>query len=604
MKKLLCLISLSMFLLTTTMLMAQDTEADSIKKEVVKPESEATRIKNFSYSYGYSFAKDLKEKSKFGASELTEKDILKGIKAGLKVDTATLSTTNQYLEARMKKDSVAKTLEEGKKTAYQLGYSAVGNMIVTLEVSSSDFNFGMLKKGYTDYIKEKTPKFTDKEMETRLTAYFQAKQAVMQEKMLEKRKEEGKKNLELGTKYLAENGKKEGIVTTASGLQYQVIKEGTGPKATLEGVVVTHYTGTLMDGNVFDSSIERGEPASFPLKNVIKGWQEGIQLMSVGSRYRLFVPANLGYGENSPASIPANSLLIFDVELLEIKKEDPNVAARVQMSYSYGYMVGQSMQQLGLDSAEQDPSQFVQGFAKGFEASAQDKQTMETLLRARMQSKIPAASPDAAQKIAFALGYSSSASITEKLGAQSLDFDFNALGAGYATVLKGEKSILPDEEMNKSLQDYFEPKQKKAQEAEEANSKVAALVNITAGEKFMEENAKKEGVKTMANGMQYILIKEGEGEKPTLEDKVTTHYHGSLINGNVFDSSIERGEPATFPLSGVIQGWQDGIQLMSVGAKYKFFIPANLAYGNRAMGESIPAGSTLIFEVELIKFGK
>jgi len=604
MKKLLCLISFSMFLLTTTMLVAQDTETDSTKKEVVKPESAATAIKNFSYSYGYSFAKDLKEKSKFGASELTEKEVLKGIKAGLKVDTAKLSVTNEYLEARMKKDSVAKTLEEGKKTAYHLGYSAVGNMIVTLEVPSSDFNFGMLKKGYSDYTKGKTPRFTDEEMETRLTTYFQAKQIAMQEKMLAARKEEGKKNLEIGAKYLAENGKKDGIVTTASGLQYQVIKEGTGPKATLDNIVVTHYTGTLLDGKIFDSSIERGKPASFPLKNVITGWQEGIQLMSVGARYRLFLPANLGYGENSPASIPANSVLIFDVELLEIKKEDPNVEARVQMSYGYGYMVGQSLKKLGLDSAEQDPAQFVQGFAKGFEATPQDKQTMETLLRARIQSKTPAASPQAAQKIAFALGYSSSASIAGKLGAQSVDFDFNALGLGYATVLKGDESMISDEQMNKALQDYFEPKQQKAQEAEDAKNQAAALVNITAGEKFMEENAKKEGVKTMANGMQYIVIKEGEGEKPTLEDKVTTHYHGSLIDGKVFDSSVERGQPATFPLNGVIQGWQDGIQLMSVGAKYKFFIPAKLAYGNRAMGESIPAGSTLIFEVELIKFGK
>ncbi len=606
MKKTVSLICFLTFFLLTNALVAQDSKTDSTKKKTEKPPSAASLIKDFSYSYGYSFAKDLNEKSSFGASELVEKEILKGIKAGLKVDSASLVAVNNHLEARMLQDSVTKSVEEGKKTAYNLGFSAVGNMIMSLELPSTDFHYGSLKKGYSDYTKGKDPKFTLEAMKEKLTTYFHAKQIAIQEKMLAKRKADGQINLQQSNQYLAENGKKEGVKTTASGLQYQVIKEGTGPKATLQDIVVTHYTGTLMNGKVFDSSIDRGKPASFPLKNVIKGWQEGIQLMSVGARYRLFVPAEMGYGgENSPASIPPNSVLIFDVELLEIQKEDPALAnGKTQMSYSYGYMVGQSLQKLEFSDKEKDVNQFVQGFAKGFSAIEEDMMTIETLLKARVESKTPAVDDEAAKKIAFALGFSSSASIARQLGAVATEFDFNGIGLGYTTALKGEASKYTDEEMNNFLKAYFEPKQQQIQAQLQAEAEAAALVNITAGEKFMEENTKVEGVQIMANGMQYIVLKEGEGLKPTLQDKVTTHYHGTLIDGTVFDSSVERGEPATFPLNAVIKGWQEGIPLMSVGAKYKFFIPAALAYGNRAMGEKIPPGSTLIFEVELIGIGE
>ncbi|MBO9202741.1 FKBP-type peptidyl-prolyl cis-trans isomerase [Niastella sp. MAH-29] len=123
--------------------------------------------------------------------------------------------------------------------------------------------------------------------------------------------------------WLAENKKKLGVVATNSGLQYQVIKEGTGPKPTLTDQVKVHYSGTLIDGTVFDSSIERGKPVTFPLQGVIPGWTEALQLMPVGSKWKLFIPSDLAYGENPPPGSPIKegSALIFDVELLEIVKE-------------------------------------------------------------------------------------------------------------------------------------------------------------------------------------------------------------------------------------------------------------------------------------------
>ena len=120
------------------------------------------------------------------------------------------------------------------------------------------------------------------------------------------------------------------------------------------------------------------------------------------------------------------------------------------------------------------------------------------------------------------------------------------------------------------------------------------------GAEFLEENAKRSSVKTTASGLQYEVITEGSGAKPTAADKVKVHYVGTLINGTEFDSSIKRGEPITFPLSGVIPGWTEGLQLMTVGSKYKFFIPYNLAYGERGQGQTIPPYATLIFEVELL----
>ena len=128
--------------------------------------------------------------------------------------------------------------------------------------------------------------------------------------------------------------------------------------------------------------------------------------------------------------------------------------------------------------------------------------------------------------------------------------------------------------------------------------------NKTIGREFLEENAKNDSVTQTESGLQYMVLKEGTGAKPGPTDEVTVHYTGRLINGTVFDSSVERGEPATFPLDKVIPGWTEGLQLMSEGAKYRLFIPSELAYGEKGAGEQILPNSTLIFDVELIKVEK
>ena len=125
--------------------------------------------------------------------------------------------------------------------------------------------------------------------------------------------------------------------------------------------------------------------------------------------------------------------------------------------------------------------------------------------------------------------------------------------------------------------------------------------NLEEGLKFLAENSKKDGVTTLPSGLQYEVLKEGEGDIPVSTDQVKCHYHGTLISGNVFDSSVERGEPAVFPVNGVIQGWVEALQLMSVGSKWKLFVPSELAYGQQGAGGAIGPNTTLIFDVELLE---
>jgi FKBP-type peptidyl-prolyl cis-trans isomerase len=133
-----------------------------------------------------------------------------------------------------------------------------------------------------------------------------------------------------------------------------------------------------------------------------------------------------------------------------------------------------------------------------------------------------------------------------------------------------------------------------------SKNKEKAEANLKAGEAFLEQNKTVEGVVSLPSGLQYLVLQEGDGPKPTATSRVTCHYHGTLIDGRIFDSSVQRGQPATFPLNQVIPGWTEGVQLMSQGSKYRFFIPSNLGYGNRQVGSDIGPNSVLIFDVELL----
>jgi FKBP-type peptidyl-prolyl cis-trans isomerase FklB len=188
------------------------------------------------------------------------------------------------------------------------------------------------------------------------------------------------------------------------------------------------------------------------------------------------------------------------------------------------------------------------------------------------------------------VSYSLGVNIGENIKTQFPDIDLKNFEAAIKDVLDDSKEpTVSGADAQKTIQEYFSKQQLKASESV-----------IKEGKDFLAENSKKENVITLESGLQYKVIKSGEGAKPTLNDQVTTHYHGTLIDGTVFDSSIERGQPATFPVGGVIKGWTEALLLMTVGSKWKLFVPYNLAYGERGAGPQIGPYSTLIFEVELI----
>jgi FKBP-type peptidyl-prolyl cis-trans isomerase FklB len=167
-----------------------------------------------------------------------------------------------------------------------------------------------------------------------------------------------------------------------------------------------------------------------------------------------------------------------------------------------------------------------------------------------------------------------------------------AVSQGIADAFAGVESKVAHADLQAAFQVISERMQAEAAEK--------AKVLSAAGEAYLAENAQKEGVVVTESGLQYEVITEGEGEKPVAESTVSVHYHGSLIDGKVFDSSVERGQPAEFPVGGVIAGWTEALQLMTVGSKYKLTVPANLAYGERGAGAAIPPHAVLVFEVELL----
>lgn len=203
---------------------------------------------------------------------------------------------------------------EGEKA--QAGYVIGLDIAKSLEPAKGEYDVEAMIKGLEAGVAGEKALVDDKQAQTIREAFGQKIQAKRIAEMMAK----AKKNAEAGAKFLADNGKKEGVKTTASGLQYQVLTEGTGAKPKATDMVKVHYKGTLLDGKTFDSSYNRGEPVVFPLQGVVPGWQEGLQLMSVGSKYKFWIPAKLGYGEAGTPGGPIgpNETLVFEVELQDV----------------------------------------------------------------------------------------------------------------------------------------------------------------------------------------------------------------------------------------------------------------------------------------------
>jgi FKBP-type peptidyl-prolyl cis-trans isomerase len=248
---------------------------------------------------------------------------------------------------------------------------------------------------------------------------------------------------------------------------------------------------------------------------------------------------------------------------------------------------------LGNALAQQTPPTTTQP-ATPSSATAPKAQTPATKSHTATAAKapVPLTLKTQKDKFSYALGMKMGANFKK----QSVSIDPNILARGIKDSLAGGKTLLTEDEAQAAIMDVQKDMQKKQQE----KMQEAAAANKKEGETFLADNKAKEGVVTLPSGMQYKILKAGTGPKPAATDSVVCNYRGTLINGKEFDSSYKRGQPATFPVSGVIKGWTEALQLMPVGSKWQLVIPADLAYGDRGAGADIGPGETLIFEVELL----
>jgi FKBP-type peptidyl-prolyl cis-trans isomerase FklB len=245
----------------------------------------------------------------------------------------------------------------------------------------------------------------------------------------------------------------------------------------------------------------------------------------------------------------------------------------------------------GLDLAQQTSSAGAQNTPPKTQQKPPAAKTGQTAAANKSTAPGPALTTDR-QKQSYALGMN----LAKGLKAQAIDVDTGTLVRGIRDTLSGAKPLLTDDQAMAALKQL----QDEAHTKQEAERNAAGEKNMTEGQAFLAANKTKDGVVTLASGLQYKILKEGTGAKPTAADSVVCQYRGTLINGTEFDSSYKRGQPATFPVGRVIKGWTEALQLMPVGSKWQLFIPPDLAYGDRGAGGAIGPNATLIFEVELL----
>ncbi len=370
------------------------------------------------------------------------------------------------------------------------------------------------------------------------------------------------KNKELKTNNMGDT------IAFPSGLKIKYKKRGTGAKPMMGDKVKVHYTGTLLNGTKFDSSKDRNEPFSFDLGmgRVIRGWDEGFATMNVGDEATLIIPPSLGYGDQDMGTIPPNSTLIFDVELLGVEQNPDNKPVNLT----------------GIDvktTASGLKYYFItQG--NGRKPVAGQKVSIHYVAKLMTGLKFES-SRDANKPITFTLGAGQV---------------FPGWDEGIALMNVGDKAffVLPPElALGSRSAGPIPPNSTLAFEIE--------LIDAQDAVKPQEFDVKGKDTITTASGLKYIVVSKGTGSKAEVGKPVSVHYTGRLLNGKVFDSSIDRGEPITFNLGvgQVIKGWDEGIALMSIGDKFRLIIPPAIAYGERDMG-TIPSNSTLVFDVELM----
>ena len=348
----------------------------------------------------------------------------------------------------------------------------------------------------------------------------------------------------------------EEMKTTKSGLQWGVLKKGEGDVYPADGdTVEVHYTGWLTDGTKFDSSRDRGQTTKFGVNQVIKGWTEGLKLMTQGMRCKFVIPGDIAYGpQGRPPKIPANATLVFDVELVNVismpKMRPGNPDKQTTLGNGVTFEVLKPGEGRAIGEGD--------GVALRYAIWGTDKSLL-----------------DCSQRSGRNFGGT----------LESLNWPF------LKDIVKGLK-------VGGSVR--AEVPNALVQQSQTDTVWELELVTVTTMPKFRLPS--KDKVVTTQSGLQYEAIKTGEGESPKATNTVKAHYTGWTTDGKLFDSSHARGEPSEFPLNRVIKGWTEGLQLMTPGATFLFQIPPDLGYGPQGSPPKIPGNATLIFLVELVEF--
>ncbi len=357
------------------------------------------------------------------------------------------------------------------------------------------------------------------------------------------------------------------FTATGSGLKYRILRKSDKPKPKETSTVKVHYKGWLDNGKVFDSSYDRGESIEFPLKGVIAGWTEGMQLVGEGGMIELEIPYKLGYGERgSPPDIPGKSTLHFIVELLEVQKplEPGAVDADVPEKFT-----------------ETESGLKYRIRRKGTGPKPKATTTVKVHYKGWLDNgKVFDSSYDRREPIEFPLnrvvkGWTEGMQLIGKGGMIELEIPYE--------LAYGEEGRPPTIPPKATL--HFIVELLDAQLPTEPGE-----VDKDAPEKFTATKS----------GLKYRIRRKSDGEKPMAQNTVKVHYKGWLDGGKVFDSSYDRGKPIEFPLSGVIAGWTEGMQLVGKGGMIELEIPYDLGYGEQGKPPVIPAKSTLHFIIELL----
>jgi FKBP-type peptidyl-prolyl cis-trans isomerase len=396
---------------------------------------------------------------------------------------------------------------------------------------------------------------------------------------------------------------------TESGIYYDITGEGDGTHPNSSSIVNVHYKGYMLDsaGTVFDSSYERGEPIEFPLTNVIPGWQESIPLLQIGQKGTFLIPSEIAYGERGAGSdIPPHTVLAFDVELLDHYKPEDKIKRQAEKDQKLitEYLATKT---LATQETESGIHYNIEKVGTGKNPTADDIVKVHykgTLL----DGTVFDSSYDRGEPITFPLarvvpGWQESIPLLKEGGKGTFlipsALAYGEAGAGGVippnAVLSFEVELL-------QVMDEVAIQKEKDEQAKKANEKVGQQASLDEDiiKKYVTDN--KLDAKRTPEGIYYTTERAGSAPMPTINSSVTVHYKGTLLDGTVFDSSYDRGTPATFPLKGVVKGWQIGIPLFGTGGKGTLIIPSGLAYGpNPRPGGKIKPNDVLIFEVEVIE---